>query len=323
MTFEEASRRIKRGDLVELRHALDGGLDPNLANRFGWTLLMICALEGSVAAGELFLARGANVATILAFGDNALSLAALKGHIPFMKLLLQNGATVDRVEPRGWNLAKWIRTASGLRQKQIRKVLDLLAIEAPAEPIRHRSWIGDIGRFLRTWRTTGAVSPSGKALARRMAAQVDPHTDDFVLELGPGTGVVTEALIRRGIAPERIIAVEYNADFCRIVAERCPGVRVVRGDAYNLGATLSGIHAGPYAAVVSSLPLLLRPPEDRRGLVLDVLRRLAPGGAMIQFSYSPKPPVPASPADYSLDGSGWILMNLPPARVWTYRPIAL
>ena len=52
------------------------------------------------------------------------------------------------------------------------------------------------------------------------------------------------------------------------------------------------------------------------------LRRLAPGGSLIQFSYSPKPPVPASPEDYSLAGSPFVLLNLPPARVWNYRPPA-
>jgi phosphatidylethanolamine/phosphatidyl-N-methylethanolamine N-methyltransferase len=178
---------------------------------------------------------------------------------------------------------------------------------------------GDIVRFIRTWGTTGAIAPSGRALARRMVAHVDPAGSDPVLELGPGTGVVTRAMLDRGVAPERIIAVEFNPEFCAIMAERHPKVRVIQGDAYDLGKTLAGVHEGPFAAAVSSLPLLLRPAPDRRQLILDVLGRLATGGALVQFSYSPKPPVPESPADYRLEGSGWILLNMPPARVWTYR----
>lgn len=178
----------------------------------------------------------------------------------------------------------------------------------------------DIIRFIRTWGTTGAIAPSGKALTRRMVAHVDPDGDLPILELGPGTGVVTTALVERGVAPERIVAVEYNPEFCAIMAKRHPKVRTVRGDAYDLAATLAAADPGPFAAAVSSLPLLLRPPEERRKLILDVLSRLAPGGALAQFSYSPRPPVPASPAEYRLDGSGWIVMNMPPARVWTYRP---
>ena len=180
---------------------------------------------------------------------------------------------------------------------------------------------GDIVRFIRTWGTTGAIAPSGRALTRRMVAHIDPAGDLPILELGPGTGVVTSALLERGIAPKRIIAVEYNPEFCAIMAERHPRVRTVEGDAYDLAATLKGAHEGPFAAAVSSLPLLLRPPAERRKLILDVLARLAPGGALAQFSYSPKPPVPASTDDYRLDGSGWIVMNMPPARVWTYRPL--
>ena len=181
---------------------------------------------------------------------------------------------------------------------------------------------GDIVRFIRTWRTTGAIAPSGRALARRMVAAVDPLSDDPILELGPGTGVVTEALLERGITADRIVAVEYNDEFCGLLSERCPGVRIVKGNAYDLAATLNGVHSGQFAAAVSSLPLLLRSPPDRRRLVLSVLDRLIPGGSLAQFSYSPKPPVPPSPGDYRLDGSGWIVMNLPPARVWTYRPLS-
>ena len=180
---------------------------------------------------------------------------------------------------------------------------------------------GDIVRFIRTWGTTGAIAPSGRALARRMVAHVDPASVEPVLELGPGTGVVTQALIEHGVSPGRIIAVEYNPDFCAIMAERHPGVRVVNGDAYDLGHALAGIDPGRFSAAVSSLPLLLRQPPERRALIIEVLSRLERDGALAQFSYSPKPPVPPSPASYRLDGSGWILMNLPPARVWTYRPL--
>ncbi len=177
----------------------------------------------------------------------------------------------------------------------------------------------DVVRFIRTWGTTGAIAPSGRALARRMVEHVDPAAEQPVLELGPGTGVVTQALLERGVPAEKVVAVEYNPEFCIILGDRFPGVRVVEGDAYKLGATLGAIHEGRFSAAVSSLPLLMRPPTERRALILDVMARLEKGGALAQFSYSPKPPVPAA-AEYDLAGSGWILMNMPPAKVWTYRP---
>src|SRR4051794_10709742 len=133
-------------------------------------------------------------------------------------------------------------------------------------------------------RTTGAVSPSGPALTRAMASHVDPNEDLPVIELGPGTGVVTKALIERGVAPKRIIAIEYSPEFCRLIRERFPGVTVIQGDAYDLDRPL-GDRAGRIAAVVSSLPLVARPLHDRIKLIEAGLARMAPGKPFIQFSY--------------------------------------
>lgn len=155
-----------------------------------------------------------------------------------------------------------------------------------------------------------------------MAAAVDPAKPGLVLELGPGTGVVTEALIARGIAPERLVSVEYDSRFCDMLRRRFPAVTVVEGDAFTLDKTLPPEKRGPFAAVVSSLPLVLKEPAQRRALVEDALRRITGGGPYVQFSYSPKPPVPAVPGAFSASHGGWIFSNLPPARVWTYRRAA-
>ncbi|HEX7726058.1 MAG TPA: rRNA adenine N-6-methyltransferase family protein, partial [Rhizomicrobium sp.] len=69
-------------------------------------------------------------------------------------------------------------------------------------------------------KNVGAIAPSSPALSQAIARQVDPAVEGPVLELGPGTGVVTGALIERGIAPERITAIEYDPDFAKMVAER-------------------------------------------------------------------------------------------------------
>jgi phosphatidylethanolamine/phosphatidyl-N-methylethanolamine N-methyltransferase len=195
---------------------------------------------------------------------------------------------------------------------------------ARAEGCRPGWRMADEVRFLKTWAsrplTTGAVSPSGRALARAMASKIDPAWNGPVVELGPGTGAVTAALLERGVPPERLVAIEYNPDFADHLRTRFPGVTVIRGDAYALGGTLAsaGIAEAP-AAVVSSLPLFTRPPADRRALVDAALTLLAPGRPMVQFSYALVPPVPAEPGSIGLEVSDWILRNLPPARVWTYR----
>ncbi|MDE2014892.1 MAG: SAM-dependent methyltransferase, partial [Alphaproteobacteria bacterium] len=102
----------------------------------------------------------------------------------------------------------------------------------------------------------GAIAPSSPVLARAIARQIDPTLPGPILELGPGTGVVTEALIARGIAPGRITAIEYDPDFVARVGVRCPGVNVIEGDAFNLKETLQHANGEAFAGVVSGLPLL-------------------------------------------------------------------
>ena len=131
--------------------------------------------------------------------------------------------------------------------------------------------------------------------------------------------MVTEALVQRGIAPQRITAVEFDPDFADCVRERCPGVSVIEGDAFNLTKTLGQANGAGYAAVVSGIPLLNWPMEARRGLIEDAFRRLQPGAPFIQFSYGFMPPVPANEG-FSVTRAAVIWANLPPARVWVYSP---
>ena len=139
-----------------------------------------------------------------------------------------------------------------------------------------------------------------------------------MVELGPGTGAVTAALLERGVDPSRLVAIEYNNDFVGHLGTRFPGIRVVEGDAYSLEKTLALHDVGPVAAVVSSLPLFTRPPLQRFDLLDQSMRLLPEGRPFVQFSYALVPPVPERRGQWSLDVSDWILMNLPPARVWTY-----
>ena len=173
-----------------------------------------------------------------------------------------------------------------------------------------------LARLAANPRRIGAIAPSGAALARAMAAEVDPVRPGFILELGPGTGAITEALIDRGFAPERIVAIEYEAEFAALVRRRCPGVHVIQGDAFDLEHVLT--HEAPFLAAVSGLPLVNFPKALRHRLIESVFARLVPGAPFVQFSYSLWPPVPAT-AQYTMIWTRLVLRNLPPARVWVYR----
>ena len=185
--------------------------------------------------------------------------------------------------------------------------------------------LDDETRFFKTLlespRLTGAVAPSGRYLARAMARAVDPNRDGLVVELGPGTGPVTRALIERGVKRERLVLVEYDSGFCRLLAQRFAPIRVVQGDAYNLPLTLAELAGQPVAAVVSSLPLLNQPPDQRTKLIDDAFALMGEDGVLVQFTYGLLSPIPreACAKRYSAHRSAPIWRNLPPARVWTYR----
>jgi phosphatidylethanolamine/phosphatidyl-N-methylethanolamine N-methyltransferase len=167
-------------------------------------------------------------------------------------------------------------------------------------------------------KNVGAIAPSSPALSQAIARQVDPSIEGPVLELGPGTGVVTEALIDRGVAPGRITAIEYDPDFVKMVRERFPGVNVVQGDAFDIQKTLGSGNGESFAAIVSGLPLLNHPVERRRALIEGALAKLKPGAPYVQFSYGFDPPIPA-PTGSTVRRAALVLLNLPPARVWVYR----
>ena len=187
----------------------------------------------------------------------------------------------------------------------------------------------DEARFFKAWfenpAITGAVSPSGRFLARMMARYVDPASDGPVVELGPGTGPVTQALLQRGVAPERLVLVEFDPAFCRLLERRFPRCQIIQGDAYNLARTLDGVLDGPAAAVVSSLPLLNKPDIERLSLLDQAFGMMRPEGCFIQFTYGMVSPIPRRPklttgARFDAEPSPPVWLNLPPARVWVYRP---
>ncbi|MGE4373304.1 MAG: class I SAM-dependent methyltransferase [Xanthobacter sp.] len=183
--------------------------------------------------------------------------------------------------------------------------------------------ISDHVRFLHSWITnplkTGAVSPSSPGLARMMASYLDPHSEGPIIELGPGTGPVTKALLERGFAPERLYLIEYNPEFCALLRQRYPGVTVIQGDAYAMDKTLNGCLPARAAGVISSLPLFTMPVEERHRMVNEAFDLCHPGSPFVQFTYAVVTPVPLVTGKIEGQVSPRVWMNVPPARVWVYH----
>ena len=177
-------------------------------------------------------------------------------------------------------------------------------------------------RFLRALiarpKNIGAVAPSSRALGRAIARQIDPNRTGPVLELGPGTGVITNAILEHGIEAPRLTVIEYDSDFAQAIAQRFHGVHVIQGDAFDLGRTLGQRRDEAFAAIVSGIPLLNFPMPSRRAYVEALAKRLQPDAPLIQFSYGMHAPV-VPPSGFSVICAALVWANLPPARVWVYR----
>jgi phosphatidylethanolamine/phosphatidyl-N-methylethanolamine N-methyltransferase len=198
-----------------------------------------------------------------------------------------------------------------------------MPLHSSARPLKKPLRLDDEVRFLRSWIDKplhmGAVMPSGKALARTMAQYVDVDSKGPVIELGPGTGAITTALLAHGIDQKRLVLVEFNPTFCALLRERYPQATVVQGDAYSLRDTLWEILKEPASAVVSGLPLVTKPMLTRLKLIREAFTAMSAGAPFVQFTYSVAPPIPKTLPGVSTEASERIWMNLPPARVWVYR----
>jgi phosphatidylethanolamine/phosphatidyl-N-methylethanolamine N-methyltransferase len=198
-----------------------------------------------------------------------------------------------------------------------------MPLQSSARALKKPLRLDDEVRFLRSWIEKplhmGAVMPSGRVLARTMAQYVNIKSSGPVVELGPGTGAITNALIEHGVDQKRLVLVEYDPGFCALLRDRYPHAKVVQGDAYKLRDSLWDVLNVPASAVVSGLPLVTKPMLTRLKLIRDAFLALAPGAPFVQFTYSVAPPIPKSLPGVSTEASERIWMNLPPARVWVYR----
>lgn len=179
----------------------------------------------------------------------------------------------------------------------------------------------DILTFLKSWAAkplqVAAIAPSGRALADLMTRDIGTLTGP-VIELGPGTGVFTRALVARGVALQDLTLIEYGSAFTDLLGSRFPGARVIQMDAARLkGVSFDELQM--VGAVVSGLPLLSMPPRKVMAILAGSFWHLRIGGAFYQFTYGPRCPVSRPILDrLGLKASfvGKTMQNVPPAAVY-------
>lgn len=177
-------------------------------------------------------------------------------------------------------------------------------------------------RFIKGWmdgpKQVGAILPTSSITARRMASVVNPTSGLPVLELGPGTGIITKAILKHGVRPQDLVSIEYSTDFYQHLVRTVPGVNFINGDAFDLDRTLGAFKDTTFDSVICAIPLLSFPMESRIALLEDLLDRIPPGRPVMQITYGPVSPIIAKPDRYRIKHYDFVVRNIPPAQLWTY-----
>jgi phosphatidylethanolamine/phosphatidyl-N-methylethanolamine N-methyltransferase len=192
--------------------------------------------------------------------------------------------------------------------------------DGPAAPPVSNPWM-----FFRRWIANplqmGSIVPSSPTLCGHVVKQVRRKPDQYVVELGAGTGVISRALLDSGLPPEKLYVVEIVPTMAAHLKRVLPGVNVISGDARQLSELLPPEVHNNIGSVICGIPLVLLPvPEQRR--FIDAIEAVAPGVGFLHYSYCVTSPLPYQKHGLSAKREKWTPRNFPPASVWRYTPTA-
>lgn len=165
----------------------------------------------------------------------------------------------------------------------------------------------------------GAFLPSSAAVGRAMAKAVAFDRPGAILELGGGTGAVTESLLEAGCPAERLIVVEREIAMTALLRRRFDKVRVVEGDACAIATILGTLGVTRLAAIVSSLPIKWFPIAGQRAVIMPCLDLAGDGGSFIQLTNAMVSPVAMSALALSGEEIARVWSQFPPVQIWRYR----
>lgn len=180
-----------------------------------------------------------------------------------------------------------------------------------------------LGRFVRNPRRVGAVAPSSRALARALLSGLDLSGPVRLVELGPGTGVVTREIAARLGPDARCLAIDIDPGFVEGIRCRWPRVDAVCGSAADLPALAAAAGFDRVDHIISGLPFASLPAELTASILEAIAAVLPPGGTFTTFQYVHGYRTPLATA-FRRDASARlggpplrrrVMRNLPPAYV--------
>ncbi len=173
-------------------------------------------------------------------------------------------------------------------------------------------------RALKNPRQLGAVAPSSRHLGALLAKHAKGNDESPIVELGGGSGSLTRAMIKEGIDPRRIYVIEIEASLAEYLKTSLPQVNVIHGNAAELHKILPPEIIGQVKRIVSGLPMINIPEPVRKMILESCFEIMTPGGAYLQYTYSPRSSINAKAFQLKKKRLGTIFLNIPPATVWQY-----
>lgn len=185
--------------------------------------------------------------------------------------------------------------------------------------LRHEEHLVFFKRWLKNPLQIGAFFPSSKSLARHIGREVRFSSENIVVELGGGTGILTEELLKAGVPEDQLYVIELDPILVKYLKSRFPKVNVLYGNAADLSNLLPKEFLGKVSSIVSGMPLLNMPKAIQQKIIDASFENLAQKGRFIQYTYSPFSNFSAPKFGFSKRRAAFVLRNFPPATIWCYE----
>ncbi|MHA1558869.1 MAG: class I SAM-dependent methyltransferase [Alphaproteobacteria bacterium] len=173
-------------------------------------------------------------------------------------------------------------------------------------------------QMLKNPKTIGSIIPSSSNLANFICRYLPHEKDKRIVEIGAGTGSLTQALIDSGLKRDQLTVFELDSSMCLFLKQKFPYLRILQKDADSLHKNLQPNWKGNVDVIISSIPMLNMPFDKKQAIIESCFKALSPNGYFLQFSYSFISPIPSIKLDLQKERLGCVLMNCPPATIWKY-----
>lgn len=190
----------------------------------------------------------------------------------------------------------------------------------PSPPAKSRRSLTFLAGFLKNPREVGSVVPSSRTLVRRIMRLGDAAGSRVIVELGPGTGVITKQMLAEATPDTKLLGIEINPLYLRTLQRdiRDPRLTIHRGPAIEIGEALAAIGESSADLVVSGIPFSTLPKQEARETLERVRAALVPGGRFVAYQFRSEVRRLADP----VFGRGEMhqgFWNIPPMRIYVWR----